>query len=65
MGGVYHEEDLLQPLNAVLIPGCADVDAARLAANKMLRQQHDEALRGQRHILYVHLISFTTEQHLT
>lgn len=41
----YHEEDLLQPLDAVLVPGRADVDAARLTADQMLRQQHDEALR--------------------
>ncbi len=42
---LYHEEDLLQPLDAVFVPGRADVDAARLTANQMLRQQHDETLR--------------------
>lgn len=40
----YHEEDLLEPLDAVFVPGRADVHAARLAANQMFRQQHDEAL---------------------
>lgn len=40
----YHEEDLLQPLNAVFIPRRADVHAARLTANKMFCQQHDETL---------------------
>lgn len=44
----YHEEDLLQPLNAVLVPGRADVHADGLAAHQVLRQQHDEALRRQR-----------------
>lgn len=41
----YHEEDLLEPLDAVFVPGRADVHAARLTANQMFRQQHDEALR--------------------
>lgn len=41
----YHEEDLLQPLDAVFVPGRADVDAARLTAHQVLRQQHDETLR--------------------
>ena len=44
----YHEEDLLQPLDAVFVPGRADVDAARLTANQMLRQQHDETLRERK-----------------
>lgn len=41
----YHEEDLLQPLDAVFVPGRADVNAARFTANQVLRQQHDETLR--------------------
>lgn len=41
----YHEEDLLQPLDAVFVPGRADVNAARFTANQVLRQQHDEPLR--------------------
>lgn len=41
---VYHEEDLLEPLDAVFVPWRADVHTARLAANQMFRQQHDEAL---------------------
>ena len=45
---VYHEEDLLQPLDAVFVPRRADVDAARLTANQMLRQQHDEALTEEK-----------------
>lgn len=32
----YHEEDLLQPLDAVLVPRRADLHAARLTANQML-----------------------------
>lgn len=46
----YHEEDLLQPLDAVLVPGRADVHAARLAADQMLRQQHDETLRDTKDV---------------
>lgn len=41
----YHEKDLLQPLDAVFVPGRADVNAARFTANQVLRQQHDETLR--------------------
>lgn len=44
----YHEENLLQPLDAVFVPGCADVHAARLTANQVLCQQHDEALREEK-----------------
>lgn len=44
----YHEEDLLQPLDAVLVPGRADVHAAGLAAHQVFRQQHDEALQPGR-----------------
>lgn len=44
-GDWYHEEDLLEPLDAVFIPRRADVHTARLTANQMFRQQHDEALR--------------------
>lgn len=40
----YHEEDLLEPLDAVFVPRRADVHTARLTANQMFRQQHDEAL---------------------
>lgn len=43
----YHEKDLLQPLDAVFVPRRADVDAARLTANQMLRQQHNETLNGK------------------
>lgn len=43
----YHEEDLLQPLDAVFIPGRADVHAARLAAHQVLCQQHDETLQQE------------------
>lgn len=43
-GHMVHEEDLLQPLDAVFVPGRADVHAACLTANQMLRQQHDETL---------------------
>lgn len=42
---VYHEEDLLQSLDAVFVPGRADVHAAGLTTDQMLRQQHDETLR--------------------
>lgn len=41
----YHEEDLLQSIHTILIPGCAYIYAARLTANQMLRQQHNEALK--------------------
>ena len=51
--GLYHEEDLLQPLDTVFVPGRADVDAAGLAANQMLRQQHDETLREEKQHLKV------------
>lgn len=34
----YHEEDLLQPLDAVLVPGGVDVYAARFTANQVLCQ---------------------------
>lgn len=41
----YHEEDLLQPLDAVFIPAGVDVHGACLAAHQVLRQHHDETLR--------------------
>lgn len=47
-GGKYHEEDLLQPLNAVLIPAGVDVHAACLTADQVLSQHHDEPLREKR-----------------
>lgn len=58
---VYHEEDLLQPLDAVFVPRRADVNAARLTADQMLRQQHDEPLREQKQDLksQTHLLGRT------
>lgn len=41
----YHEEDLLQPLNTVLIPAGVDVHAAGLTADQVLSQHHDKALK--------------------
>lgn len=41
----YHEEDLLQPLDTVLVPAGVDVNAACLTAYQVLCQHHDETLR--------------------
>lgn len=46
----YHEEDLLQSLDTVFVPGCADVNAAGLTTDQVLRQQHDETLREEKRL---------------
>ena len=38
----YHEEDLLQPSDRPEVPGRLEVHAVRVAADQVLRQDHDE-----------------------
>ena len=42
----YHEEDLLQSLNADLIPAGVEVDASSLTADQVLSQHHYKPLGG-------------------
>lgn len=44
----HHEEDLLEPPDGPVVPGRLEIDAVRVAANQVLRKNHDEALEARK-----------------